>query len=215
MTGDLFAALRTPSVEPIIEGAWHLRAYADHQALALTQAIHTLLAQSPLRQMQTPGGHTMSVAMSNCGQLGWVSDRRGYRYQSIDPLSQQAWPEMPHLFLDLASRAAAQAGFADFVPDACLINRYVPGARMTLHQDKNECDMTQPIVSVSLGLPAVFLFGGAQRTDKALRMRLESGDVVVWGGPARLYFHGVNTLADGYHDLTGQCRFNLTFRKAV
>ena len=157
----------------------------------------------------------MSVAMSNCGQLGWVSDRRGYRYQSIDPLSQQAWPEMPHLFLDLASRAAAQAGFADFVPDACLINRYVPGARMTLHQDKNECDMTQPIVSVSLGLPAVFLFGGAQRTDKALRMRLESGDVVVWGGPARLYFHGVNTLADGYHDLTGQCRFNLTFRKAV
>ncbi|AKZ63669.1 alpha-ketoglutarate-dependent dioxygenase [Herbaspirillum hiltneri N3] len=214
MTGDLFAALRAPTIEHIADGATWLRAYAEDDAAALIEAIAQVTAQAPFRQMQTPGGYTMSVAMSNCGELGWVTDRRGYRYQREDPLSQQPWPEMPAIFLALAERAAAAAGFHNFLPDACLINRYTPGARMSLHQDKNERDMSQPIVSVSLGLPATFLFGGAGRADKPLRMRLESGDVVVWGGPARLRFHGVDTLAQGAHALTGDCRYNITFRKA-
>lgn len=215
MSGDLFAALRVPAAEKIADGAMWLRAFADEQTPALLAAIEQLTALSPLRQMQTPGGYTMSVAMSNCGAFGWVTDRRGYRYQREDPLTAQPWPDMPQVFIELAMRAAAAAGFDNFVPDACLINRYVPGARMSLHQDKNERDMTQPIVSVSLGLPATFLFGGDQRATKPLRMRLESGDVVVWGGPARLRFHGVDTLAQGVHDLTGSCRYNLTFRKAA
>lgn len=215
MSGDLFASLRVAATEPIVEGAVWLRAFADDQAPALLQAIEQVTAQAPLRQMQTPGGYTMSVAMSNCGEFGWVTDRRGYRYQREDPLSQRPWPAMPPVFVALAVQAAAAAGFHDFAPDACLINRYVPGARMSLHQDKNERDMAQPIVSVSLGLPATFLFGGAARADKPLRMRLESGDIVVWGGPARLRFHGVDTLAEGMHALAGGCRYNLTFRKAV
>ena len=215
MTGDLFAALRAPPVERIDDGATWLRAFADAQAAALVQAIEQVTAQAPFRQMQTPGGYTMSVAMSNCGEFGWVTDRRGYRYQRDDPLSRQPWPAMPQVFFELAEKAALAAGFDNFMPDACLINRYVPGARMSLHQDKNEGDMTQPIVSVSLGLPAIFLFGGSERTDKPVRMRLESGDVVVWGGPSRLRFHGVDTLAEGEHELTGKCRYNLTFRKAT
>lgn len=216
MTGDLFAGLaRDPSVETITEGALLLRAFVDEEeAAALMAAIDKVLAASPLRHMQTPGGFRMSVAMSNCGQFGWVTDRRGYRYQSLDPLAERDWPAMPEAFAALAARASAAAGFAGFDPDACLINRYEPGARMSLHQDKNELDMDQPIVSVSLGLPATFLFGGMARTDKPQRMRLENGDVVVWGGPARLAFHGVDTLRDGEHPLTGRCRYNLTFRRA-
>ena len=217
MNGDLFAAFehaRRPTVETIMDGVVWLRAFAEHDSAALMQAIGLVLQQAPLRQMQTPGGYTMSVATSNCGALGWVSDRRGYRYQGDDPLAAQPWPKMPPVFATLATRAAAAAGFAGFEPDACLINRYIPGARMSLHQDKNERDMRQPIVSVSLGLPATFLFGGNQRGDKTVRMLLESGDVVVWGGPARLRFHGVNTVAEGEHDLTGRCRINLTFRRA-
>ena len=216
MTGDLFAALaRDPSVETITEGALLLRAFVnEEEAAALMAAIDKVLAASPLRHMQTPGGFRMSVAMSNCGQFGWVTDRRGYRYQSLDPLAERDWPAMPEAFAALAARASAAAGFAGFDPDACLINRYEPGARMSLHQDKNELDMDQPIVSVSLGLPATFLFGGMARTDKPQRMRLESGDVVVWGGPARLAFHGVDPLRDGEHPLTGRCRYNLTFRRA-
>ncbi|QBP75059.1 DNA oxidative demethylase AlkB [Herbaspirillum huttiense] len=216
MTGDLFAGLaRDPSVETITEGALLLRAFVDEEeAAALMSAIDKVLAASPLRHMQTPGGFRMSVAMSNCGQFGWVTDRRGYRYQSLDPLAERDWPAMPEAFAALAARASAAAGFAGFDPDACLINRYEPGARMSLHQDKNELDMDQPNVSVSLGLPATFLFGGMARTDKPQRMRLESGDVVVWGGPARLAFHGVDPLRDGEHPLTGRCRYNLTFRRA-
>lgn len=216
MTGDLFAGLaRDPSVETITGGALLLRAFVDEEeAAALMAAIDKVLAASPLRHMQTPGGFRMSVAMSNCGQFGWVTDRRGYRYQSLDPLAERDWPAMPEAFAALAARASAAAGFAGFAPDACLINRYEPGARMSLHQDKNELDMDQPIVSVSLGLPATFLFGGMARTDKPQRMRLESGDVVVWGGPARLAFHGVDPLRDGEHPLTGRCRYNLTFRRA-
>ncbi|KAF1041204.1 MAG: Alpha-ketoglutarate-dependent dioxygenase AlkB [Herbaspirillum frisingense] len=215
MTLDLFADLPPqPFHEPITEGAMLLRVFAAQEAPALVRAIETILAAAPLRHMQTPGGFRMSVAMSNCGRYGWVTDRRGYRYQAEDPLSGQAWPPMPALFTALAARAAQAAGFAGFDPDACLINRYEPGARMSLHQDKDELDMSQPIVSVSLGLPATFLFGGMERADKPRRMRLESGDVVVWGGPARLLFHGVDTLPEGEHRLTGRCRYNLTFRRA-
>ncbi|BEV14767.1 DNA oxidative demethylase AlkB [Herbaspirillum sp. DW155] len=216
MTGDLFAGLaRDPSVERITEGALLLRAFvSEEEAAQLMAGIETVLAASPLRHMQTPGGFRMSVAMSNCGRFGWVTDRRGYRYQSLDPLAERDWPPMPDAFMALAVRAAETAGFAGFDPDACLVNRYDPGARMSLHQDKNEQDMAQPIVSVSLGLPATFLFGGMARTDKPQRMRLESGDVVVWGGAARLAFHGIDTLRDGEHALTGRCRYNLTFRRA-
>ncbi len=173
-----------------------------------------IIAAAPLRHMVTPGGFTMSVAMTNCGRAGWITDRKGYRYSAQDPLTSQPWPDMPDAFALLATTAAAQAGFPNFHPDACLINRYEPGARMTLHQDKNEIDFTAPIVSVSLGLPAVFLFGGPNRTDKARRIPLHSGDVVVWGGPSRLFFHGINPLKDGEHPLTGRCRYNLTFRLA-
>ncbi|EJN08205.1 DNA oxidative demethylase AlkB [Herbaspirillum sp. YR522] len=216
MSADLFAdAPRSTAHLPIVDGAHLLQAFIDPaQARLLMQAIDTVLAQAPLRQMVTPGGFTMSVEMSNCGELGWVTDRRGYRYQHQDPLSSQPWPAMPPLLATLAAHAAQVAGFPGFVPDACLINRYQAGARMSLHQDKDEHDMTQPIVSVSLGLPATFLFGGAQRSDRAQRLRLESGDVVVWGGPARLLFHGVAPLAAGEHALTGPYRYNLTLRRA-
>ena len=156
----------------------------------------------------------MSVAMTNCGDAGWVTDRSGYRYDGIDPQSGKPWPEMPSAFRDLAGRAAAAAGFDDFLPDACLINRYQPGARMSLHQDRDERDFGNPIVSVSLGLPAIFLFGGPARSDRPRRFRLEHGDIVVWGGPSRLFFHGVAPLADGEHNLLGHQRINLTFRKA-
>jgi alkylated DNA repair protein (DNA oxidative demethylase) len=170
---------------------------------------------SPFRHMITPGGFRMSIAITNCGQVGWISDRKGYRYAAIDPETGKAWPAMPDLFGKLAERAAEVAGFASFVSDACLINRYEPGARLTLHQDKNELDFAQPIVSVSLGLPATFLFGGDTRNERPRRYRLESGDVVVWGGPARMAFHGVAPLKDGISELTGACRINLTFRKAL
>jgi alkylated DNA repair protein (DNA oxidative demethylase) len=215
MTLDLFATLEPqPSREPIAPGAVLLRAFAWAQQEELAAAAAQVIAQSPLRHMQTPGGFRMSVAMSNCGEYGWVTDRRGYRYQRDDPLSGDPWPEMPGAFRELAVRAAQEAGFRGFDPDACLVNRYEPGARMSLHQDKNEQDMGQPIVSVSLGLPATFLFGGMERADKPRKMRLESGDVVVWGGPARLLYHGVDALPEGEHPLTGRCRYNLTFRRA-
>jgi alkylated DNA repair protein (DNA oxidative demethylase) len=176
--------------------------------------LHEIATRSPFRHMTTPGGFRMSVAMTNCGRFGWVSDRRGYRYDHMDPDTGQPWPLLPAPFSTLASEAAAAAGFARFAPDACLINRYEAGARLTLHQDKDEQDFSQPIVSVSLGVPAVFLFGGANRTDKPRRVALEHGDVVVWGGPTRLHYHGVLPLKEGHHPLTASHRFNLTFRKA-
>jgi alkylated DNA repair protein (DNA oxidative demethylase) len=163
--------------------------------------------------MVTPGGHRMSVAMTNCGNFGWITDRTGYRYDRIDPNSGMSWPAMPPSFRELACHAATQAGFDGFSPDACLINRYQPGARMSLHQDKDEGDFDAPIVSVSLGLPAIFLFGGLARSDKTRRFRLSHGDIAVWGGPARLAYHGVAPLADGEHILLGPQRINLTFRK--
>jgi len=202
-------------IETLAEGASLLRGFALEQAPRLMADLNRIIAAAPLRHMVTPGGFRMSVAMTNCGVAGWVSDRKGYRYATHDPGTNRQWPAMPHAFSELATAAAAQAGFRDFHPDACLINRYEPGARMTLHQDKNERDFAAPIVSVSLGLTAVFLFGGPNRADKARRVPLHSGDIVVWGGPSRLFYHGINPLKDGEHPLTGRCRYNLTFRLAL
>jgi alkylated DNA repair protein (DNA oxidative demethylase) len=216
-TADLFDSLidPRPSTEPLAEAATVLRAFAAAEALVLLDELRAILAVAPFRHMTTPGGFRMSVAMTNCGAAGWVTDRTGYRYDGIDPLSGRPWPPIPQPLRRLATMAAAAAGFAAFVPDACLINRYDPGARLSLHQDRNEKDYTAPIVSVSLGLPAVFLFGGPVRSGKKQRVLLESGDVVVWGGVARLAFHGVAPLADGNHSLTGPHRINLTFRRAL
>ena len=191
-----------------------LGAFARSFEVALMQALDLVVAEAPFRHMLTPGGRRMSVAMTNCGALGWISDRGGYRYAALDPQTERPWPAMPDAFLDLAARAAGRAGFPGFVPDACLVNRYEPGARLTLHQDRDERDFSAPIVSVSLGLPAVFLFGGERRSDPAQRVALAHGDVVVWGGPARLRFHGVLPLVDGRHPLTGRHRVNLTLRMA-
>jgi len=211
---DLFTESYAQNAHAIAEGATLLHGFAAGAAPTLLQAIEDVVAAAPLRHMITPGGYRMSVAMTNCGAAGWVTDRSGYRYDARDPLTGKPWPTMPGIFSDLAQRAAAAGGFGDFEPDACLINRYEPGARLTMHQDKNERDYTAPIVSVSLGLPAVFLFGGLRRKDRPQRMRLESGDVAVWGGPTRLAYHGVAPLADGDDPLTGRCRYNLTFRTA-
>lgn len=177
-------------------------------------AVQEITAFAPFRNMTTPGGFRMSVAMTNCGRAGWVTDRRGYRYELVDPMTGRAWPPMPRSFRRLAAAAAEAAGFSCFEPDACLINRYEARTRLSLHRDENERDLTAPIVSVSLGLPAIFLFGGKNRGDRPRRIGLESGDVVVWGGPERLVYHGVAPLAEGDDPLTGRCRINLTLRKA-
>jgi alkylated DNA repair protein (DNA oxidative demethylase) len=192
-----------------------LRGFARVDEASTMEALFAVVAKSPFRHMVTPGGFRMSVAMTNCGALGWFTDRKGYHYASTDPETGDPWPEMPKVFLDLAQQSARKAGYPDFTPDACLINRYEPGARLTLHQDKNENDFDQPIVSVSLGLPAIFLFGGLERSEKTIRMSVAHGDVLVWGGPARLRYHGVKQLKNGTHPLTGSYRFNLTFRKAA
>jgi len=219
MTPDLFDGLdevdRRPTCEPLAPGAMLLRAGALQEAATLWADVAAVLADAPLRHLVTPGGYTMSVGMSNCGALGWVSDAQGYRYATHDPLSGRPWPVMPASFARLARSAAAQAGFPGFEPDACLINRYQPGARLSLHQDRDERDLRQPIVSVSLGLPAVFQFGGLKRNEPVARYPLQHGDVVVWGGPSRLRYHGVLAVKPGHHRLTGGCRVNLTFRRAA
>ena len=197
------------------DGAVLLGGFASDAAKDIVAALRRIEAKAPFRRMVTPGGFTMSVAMTNCGEAGWVTDRTGYRYDATDPESGKAWPAMPQPFRDLATRAAAAAGYKNYEPDSCLINRYEPGAQLSLHQDRNERDFAQPIVSVSLGLPATFLWGGAKRADRPQRLKLNNGDVVVWGGPTRLNFHGVVKLADGEHPLTGRARINLTFRKAL
>jgi alkylated DNA repair protein (DNA oxidative demethylase) len=202
------------SRESLAEGAMLLRGFAAEQSRQLMEDIANVTSAAPFRHMVTRGGYRMSVAMSNCGKVGWVSDERGYRYDPVDPMSGQHWPAMPDSFRTLARTAAAEGGYK-FEPDACLINRYEPGAKLSLHQDRDERDFTAPIVSVSLGLPAVFLFGSTKRSGAIRRMRLESGDVVVWGGPSRLVFHGVAALREGEHELTGRARINLTFRKAL
>ncbi|MBN8893528.1 MAG: DNA oxidative demethylase AlkB [Rhodanobacter sp.] len=216
ISADLFAATPAPARrdEPLCEGAMVLRGFALASEAVLLQALDAITAQAPFRHLVTPGGLRMSVAMTNAGPLGWVSDRRGYRYDPIDPDSGRPWPPMPAVFLQLADAAAAHAGFTGFVPDACLLNRYEAGARLSLHQDRDERDLGQPIVSVSLGIPAVFLFGGLQRADRPQRVPLAHGDVVVWGGPARLRYHGVLPLKPNHHPLLGETRINLTFRRA-
>jgi alkylated DNA repair protein (DNA oxidative demethylase) len=204
-----------PSREQLEPGALVLRAFGLDEAPALLEATEVVAQTAPFRHMTTARGLRMSVAMTNCGDAGWLSDRSGYRYDAIDPETNRRWPGMPGVFVRLAARAASAAGFEGFAPDACLINRYEPGTRLTLHQDRDEQDFAAPIVSVSLGLPATFLWGGAARRDRPRRVRLEHGDVVVWGGPARLNFHGIDTLREGHHALTGSARINLTFRRAV
>jgi alkylated DNA repair protein (DNA oxidative demethylase) len=201
-----------PSTEQLDEGIFLLHAFALHEAPSLVQDVAAIDAVTPFRHLVVPGGHTMSVAMTNAGAYGWVSDRTGYRYTTDDPLSHRTWPPLPPAFASLAQRAAAVAGFAGEAPNACLINRYAVGARLSLHQDKDELDFTHPIVSVSLGLPATFLLGTLQRSDTPRRIRIEHGDVVVWGGPSRLVYHGVAPIRDGVHPLTGPFRINLTFR---
>jgi DNA oxidative demethylase len=201
--------------EVLAPGALLLRGFARDEAAALVATVTEIAAAAPFRQMITPGGYRMSVAMTNCGAAGWVTDRSGYRYAPVDPVTGQPWPAMPEIFRDLAERAAEAAGFADVTPDACLINRYEPGARLSLHQDKDEREASAPIVSVSLGLPAIFLWGGLRRNDRPCRVVMESGDVAVWGGPARFTYHGITPLADGEHPLTGRARLNLTLRKAL
>jgi DNA oxidative demethylase len=216
LTADLFEGVADirPSREAMAEGAVLLRGFAKPQEAGLLAALREIIAQAPFRRMFTPGGHQMSVAMTNCGHAGWVTDRTGYRYDGADPESGKRWPAMPDSFCELARQAAEAGGFNGFAPDACLINRYEPGARMSLHQDKDEQDFGAPIVSVSLGLPAIFMFGGSKRSDKPNRFRLEHGDIAVWGGPSRLSFHGVAPLAEGEHAVLGRQRINLTFRKA-
>ena len=199
----------------LAEGAVLLRGFASADAPALMQAVKEISAAAPFRHLITPGGHRMSVAMTNCGEAGWVSDRSVYRYDARDPEMGKPWPPLPDVFLSLAMRATAAAGFAGFTPDVCLINRYEPGTRLSLHQDRDEHDYCQPIVSVSLGSPAVFLFVGAERSERPRRILVEHGDVAVWGGPARLFYHGVAPLKPGLDPLLGSSRINLTFRKAL
>ena len=214
MTLDLFAA-DTPELDDEIldDGAAVLRGFALDRVDALKAALAQVEAAAPFRHLVTPGGFRMSVAMTNCGELGWVSDRRGYRYDPVDPESGARWPALPGAFRALARDAAARAGYAGFDPQACLVNRYAPGARLSMHQDRDERDLRAPIVSVSLGLPATFLWGGDARGDKARRVPLHHGDVVVWGGPSRLRFHGIAPLKDGEHPFAGGHRINLTFRR--
>ena len=223
MTFDLFDNLPDDSTagtphdavrEPLAPGAMVLRGFAKPRAMALLAAVAQVETAAPFRHLVTPGGLRMSVAMTNCGNVGWVSDRHGYRYDAVDPESGRPWPPMPAVLAELAADAAQAAGYPAFEPDACLINRYLPGTRLSLHQDRDEQDLRVPIVSVSLGVPAVFLFGGLRRAERAVRIRLAHGDVVVWGGPSRLAFHGVAPLGEGDHPLTGKARINLTFRKA-
>ena len=215
MIADLFDDLQPEqSTTLIAPGAVLMHGFAQDVDTLLLKAFDAVIAQAPLRHLRTPGGYTMSVAMSNCGPLGWVSDASGYRYTAHDPLSGQPWPDMPAIWRALAVRAAAEAGYDAFRPDACLVNVYVPGTKLSLHQDKDEKDLVAPIVSVSLGLPAVFQFGTDQRSARPQRLRLVHGDVVVWGGASRLAYHGVAPLADGIHALLGRRRINLTFRQA-
>lgn len=213
---DLFSDVTEKPVwsEILGPGSMLFHAFAIRYAEVVFSDLQKIAQQAAFRQMITPGGFQMSVSITNCGELGWISDRKGYRYVAIDPLTDKPWPSIPQSFMMLAQRAAEQAGYSDFIPDACLINRYDVGSKMSLHQDRNEKDFSAPVVSLSMGLPAVFMFGGNERTDQYANTLLEHGDVMVWGGPDRLRFHGVKQIKPGSHPLCGEARFNLTFRKA-
>lgn len=215
VSGQLFDNAQSPgSPERLSEGAVMFHGRLAGQAEAIVEAIREINRSAPFRHLVTPGGHTMSVSMTSCGELGWMTDRKGYRYTASDPRTDRPWPQMPELFAELAESAAEEAGFPGYRPDACLINRYRPGAKLSLHQDKDEADYDHPVVSFSLGLPATFLWGGFRRKDKPKRLTLDHGDVLVWGGPDRLRYHGIAPLAEGEHPLLGAERINLTFRKA-
>jgi DNA oxidative demethylase len=210
---DLFNELK-PNCQEIAKDTFLLKGFAlTNEAIILTDLV-AIISQSPLRHMATPMGFSMSAAMTNCGDLGWIADKNGYRYATLDPNTGKPWSAMPASFLALANQAAKQAEFANFKPDACLVNQYKVGASMGLHQDKNELDFTQPIVSVSLGIPATFQFGGLSRSDKPIKMLLTHGDIVVWGGDSRLKYHGIMPLKSNIHEVLGPYRYNLTFRKA-
>jgi DNA oxidative demethylase len=196
-------------------GLTYLPGFALPLEQALLADIEEVVRAAPFRHMLTPGGQRMSVAMSNCGEVGWVTDRKGYRYDRLDPETGRPWPPLAPSMAQLAARAAVEAGFGPLLPDVCLINRYVPGARMSLHQDRDERDFSSPIVSVSLGLSATFLFGGLKRSDRPHRLPLIHGDVVVWGGAKRLAYHGIAPVAEGCHPIVGRMRLNLTMRKAL
>ncbi len=210
---DLFASQQHDARTALSAQACVLHGFALAEVNALLGDINRIERVAPFMQLVTRRGHVMQVAMTNCGTVGWLSDRRGYRYDARDPRTGDAWPPLPVTFLQLARDAAAEAGFAAYVPDACLINRYAPGTRLSLHQDRDEDDVVAPIVSVSLGLPATFLFGGFARTDQTVRVPLRHGDVVVWGGADRMRFHGVLPVKPGRHEVLGEQRINLTFRK--
>ena len=213
-SGDNLSLFDLPALQTLAPQALLLRQFASPDERSIFDALTRVTEQAPLRHMRTPRGQALSAAMSNCGAVGWISDAQGYRYSPLDPQSGRPWPDLPPALLQLAQAAAAAAGFAAFDPDVCLINRYAVGASMGVHVDRDERDKSAPIVSVSLGLPATFMFGGAQRSDAVQRIGLRNGDVVVWGGASRLYYHGVARIAAGNHPLTGPYRFNLTFRKA-
>ncbi len=216
MTGanglPLFADVPRPAAEAVAEGVTLLAGFVP--AADVLPLVARVADAAPFRRMTTPGGRRMSVAITNCGSVGWVTDRDGYRYDRRDPESGRPWPAMPDRLRALAVDAAARAGFDGFAPDACLINRYEPGARLGLHRDEDERDFAQPIVSFSLGLPAVFLLAGP-KGGRSRQVPLSHGDAIVFGGPARLWRHGVKPIADGQHPLTGRCRINLTFRRAL
>jgi alkylated DNA repair protein (DNA oxidative demethylase) len=214
-TLELFLGPDPGTREALGPEAWVLRGFALPDSERLLAGVDAIQAASPFRHMVTPGGYTMSAALTSCGSRGWTTDQRGYQYVATDPLSGQPWPPMPEAFAALARRAAREAGFADFEPDACLVNRYVPGSRMSLHQDRNERDFRAPVVSVSLGMTAVFLWGGNRRADKTAKIPLYHGDVVVWGGRDRLRYHGIMPLKDKPHPVLGSQRINITFRKAA
>ncbi|MGH8201953.1 MAG: DNA oxidative demethylase AlkB [Steroidobacteraceae bacterium] len=212
LTPDLFDASGADRAGKL--GLTYLPGFALPCEEELLAELKRIAAAAPFRHMLTPGGQRMSVAMTNSGEAGWVTDRKGYRYDRLDPESLRPWPPLPESFVRLAALAAAEAGFNGFRPDVCLINRYELGARMSLHQDRDERDLAAPIVSVSLGLGATFLFGGLKRSDRPHRLPVVHGDVLVWGGANRLAYHGVTPLADGHHPTVGRVRFNLTMRKA-
>lgn len=199
-------------MKKISDQSYLIKGAVIEKADELITEINSITRSSPLRQMQTRRGHYLGAKMTNCGDLGWIGDDKGYRYSSLDPLTNQPWPRMPTMFKTLAREMASSVGFEDFEPDVCLINQYMPKVGMGLHQDKDEQDLSQPIVSLSLGVPAIFLFGGYQRSDSVSYHLLEHGDVVIWGGIDRLRFHGIQPLKLGHHRLTGQMRYNLTFR---
>lgn len=211
--GDLFEASAAERASEL--GLAYLPGFALPLEQELLAGIEGVAAAAPFRHMLTPGGQRMSAAMTNCGEVGWVTDRKGYRYDRLDPESGRPWPPLPACFGRLSQRAAAEAGFACFRPDVCLINRYEPGARMSLHQDRDERDFSAPIVSISLGLGATFLFGGLKRSDRPYRLPLAHGDVLVWGGEKRLAYHGIAPVAEACHALLGRVRLNLTLRKAL